>query len=647
MDYKLTASEVLKHVGGKDNISQLEHCSTRLRFSLHDYSKVNVEHLQRVPGVIAVKMIGQCQVVIGNDVVEVYDEIIELLGGMGHLSAAGASTSTSSPTSSKKNIGSVLLDFITSIFSPLIPAIAGGGILKSVLLLLGLMKWMDPSGQTYQLLFQIGDAPLYYIPLLVAVTTAKKLKVNQLVALSAVGALMLPKVTAMITEGAMLFGFSIKNISYAYQVFPAILTILLYAQLEKLFTRISPKAIRIFFVPMMSLVITVPISLLLLGPLGYTLGEGFSSVIVMLFSKVGWVATALLAAVLPFMVSVGMHKALLPYAITSVTNTGKELLYLPASLAHNIAESGACFAVAIRTKDKELRSTAISAGISALFGITEPALYGVTLQNKKVLGSVMIGSLIGGAFIGIVGVEVYVLVGPGLASMSMFVSESLPQNIINAFIGLIISFVAPFMILLIFGKDRKGSVQQQENHQLAQNTEQQKVQPGKHDGATQEIAQEIKSPIIGQQILITDVNDEVFSSKAMGEGVAIIPSKGELYAPVDGQIAVVYNRSHAIAMKMENGCELLFHVGIDTVRLQGKYFEPVVKAGDMVKAGDLLLKFEIDQIIEAGYDPVTIMVVSSKDDYDAQVESLHLSKREVGNTDTVMTITTKGGEKHD
>jgi PTS system beta-glucosides-specific IIC component len=498
---------------------------------------------------------------------------------------------------------------------------------------------MDPSGQTYQLLFQIGDAPLYYIPLLVAVTTAKKLKVNQLVALSAVGALMLPKVTAMITEGAMLFGFPIKNISYAYQVFPAILTILLYAQLEKLFTRISPKAIRIFFVPMMSLVISVPISLLLLGPLGYTLGEGFSSVIVMLFSKVGWVATALLAAVLPFMVSVGMHKALLPYAITSITSTGKELLYLPASLAHNIAESGACFAVAIRTKDKELRSTAISAGISALFGITEPALYGVTLQNKKVLGSVMIGSLIGGAFIGIVGVEVYVLVGPGLASMSMFVSESLPQNIINAFIGLIISFVAPFIIVLIFGKNRKGNSQQQEAEKNEQNKQNQNQK-------AQEV-QEIKSPIIGQQILLADVNDEVFSSKAMGEGVAIIPSKGELYAPVDGVIAVVYNRSHAIAMKMENGCELLFHVGIDTVRLQGKYFEPVVKAGDIVKAGDLLLKFDIDKIIEAGYDPVTIMVVSSKDDYDAQVELLHLSKREVSNTDTVMTITTKGGEKNE
>jgi PTS system beta-glucosides-specific IIC component len=598
---------------------------------------VDVDHLQRVPGVIAVKMTGQCQVVIGNDVVEVYDQIIELLGDMGHRSGASTSTSTSSSTSSKKNIGSVLLDFITSIFSPLIPAIAGGGILKSVLLLLGLMKWMDPSGQTYQLLFQIGDAPLYYIPLLVAVTTAKKLKVNQLVAVSAVGALMLPKVTEMITEGAMLFGFPIKNISYAYQVFPAILTILLYAQLEKLFTRISPKAIRIFFVPMMSLVITVPISLLLLGPLGYTLGEGFSSVIVMLFTKVGWVATALLAAVLPFMVSVGMHKALLPYAITSVTTTGKELLYLPASLAHNIAESGACFAVAIRTKDKELRSTAISAGISALFGITEPALYGVTLQNKKVLGSVMIGSLIGGAFIGIVGLEVYVLVGPGLASMSMFVSESLPQNIINAFIGLIISFVAPFIILLIFGKDRKGENQ---NQQMAKNTVQQKAQKA------QEV-QEIKSPIIGQEILLADVNDEVFSSKAMGEGVAIIPSKGELYAPVDGVIVVVYNRSHAIAMKMENGCELLFHVGIDTVRLQGKYFEPVVKAGDTVKAGDLLLKFEIDKIIEAGYDPVTIMVVSSKDDYDAQVEPLHLSNREVDNTDTVMTITTKGGDKNE
>lgn len=388
MDYKQTAAEVLKYVGGKENIAHFEHCSTRLRFSLVDNTKADVKRLERVPGVIAVKMTGQCQVVIGNEVIEVYDAVNQLLGNLpgSNAGAEGAQASAAS-AKEKKKIGAIILDFIVGVFQPLIPAIAGAGMLKSLLLLLGLMNVMDSNGHTYKIMMQIGDAALYFLPLLVAVTTANKLKVNSLVALAAVGALLLPNMTAMLGEGAQLFGLQLKSIAYAYQVFPAILTVLLYAQLEKWFTRISPKVIRVFFVPMMSLMITVPISLLILGPLGYTLGEGFTSVILTLFDKVGWIAVALLAAVLPLMVSVGMHKALIPYALSAMGSAGKEVLYMPASLAHNISESGACFAVAVRTKDRALRATAISAGISALFGITEPALYGVTLQNKKCLAA--------------------------------------------------------------------------------------------------------------------------------------------------------------------------------------------------------------------------------------------------------------------
>ncbi|GJM70591.1 hypothetical protein HMSSN036_28070 [Paenibacillus macerans] len=414
-----------------------------------------------------------------------------------------------------------------------------------------------------------------------------------------------------------MFGLQIKSIAYAYQVFPAILTVLLYAQMEKWFTRITPKVIRIFFVPMMSLLITVPVSLLVLGPLGYTLGEGFSAIILTLFDKVGWIAVALLAAVLPLMVSVGMHKALIPYALSAMGSTGKELLYMPASLAHNIAESGACFAVAVRTKDKALRATAISAGISALFGITEPALYGVTLQNKKVLGSVMFSSLIGGAFTGIVGLQAYVLVGPGLASLSMFISEELPRNIINAVIALVISFVVAFVSAFILGKDHKAKAEDRQSvNQLT-------------------TAKEFKSPVIGDMIPLSEVKDEVFSSKAMGEGIAVIPAKGELYAPVDGKIEVIYSRNHAMAMRTANGIELLFHVGIDTVRLRGKYFEPQVQAGDEVKAGDLLLKFDLEKIIEEGYDPVTIAIVTNKDKYAVEVADL----KQVNRQDTLMVVT--------
>lgn len=610
MDYKHVAFEVLKYVGGKENISHFERCSTRLRFSLVDNDKANIEKLQSIPGVIAVKMTAQCQVVIGNEVVEVYDEVMKLIG-----SPTGNAGSANKPKE-KQKIGNVLLDFLVGIFQPLVPAIAGGGVLKSLLLLLAAMGLLDSNGQSYKILSFIGDAPLYFLPILVAVTTANKLKVNSLIALAAVGTLLLPNMTTMLGEGAQLFGFQVKNIAYAYQVFPAILTVLLYAQVEKLFTKFSPKPIRIFFVPMMSLLITVPISLLILGPLGFTIGQGFAAVILAIFDKVGWVAVALLAAVLPFMVATGMHKAMLPYAITTFTQTGKEILYLPASLAHNIAESGACFGVAVRTKDKALRSTAISAGISALFGITEPALYGVTLQNKKVLGSVMIGSLIGGTFIGLVGLEAFVIVGPGVASLTMFISEELPKNIINAIIGLVISFAVAFVSALILGKDKKVKEEQQEFKKSLK------------------VEKEFKSPVIGQMIQLLDVNDDVFSSKVMGEGIAVIPSKGELYAPVDGKIEMLFETNHALGMITENGAQVLFHVGIDTVRLGGKYFEPQVKVGDDVKAGDLLLKFDLEKIVGEGFDPVTIAVVTNKDKYSVKVANLE----QVDRKDTLMFI---------
>ncbi|WP_026342364.1 beta-glucoside-specific PTS transporter subunit IIABC [Paenibacillus fonticola] len=619
MDYKQTAAEILKHVGGKENIAHFEHCSTRLRFSLIDNTKADVKRLEGIPGVIAVKMIGQCQVVIGNEVVEVYDAVNHLLGSP-NPNSESAEASVIKPKE-KKKLGSVILDFIVGVFQPLIPAIAGAGMLKSLLLLLGLMNVLDPGSHTYKILFQIGDAALYFLPLLVAVTTANKLKVSTLVALAAVGALLLPNMGAMLGEGVQFFGFQVKNIAYAYQVFPAILTVLLYAQMEKWFTRISPRVIRIFFVPMMSLMITVPVSLLILGPLGYTLGEGFSSIILTLFDKVGWIAVALLAAVLPLMVSVGMHKALIPYSLSAMGSTGKELLYLPASLAHNIAESGACFAVAVRTRDRALRATAISAGISALFGITEPALYGVTLQNKKVLGSVMVGSFIGGAFIGIIGLQAYVLVGPGIASLSMFISEDLPRNIINAIIALVISFAVAFVSAFMLGKDNKANKAKEEEQQLVNQLT---------------TVKEFKSPVIGDMIPLSEVKDEVFSTKAMGEGIAVIPAKGELYAPVDGKIELIYSKNHAIAMSTQNGIQLLFHVGIDTVRLRGKYFEPQVKAGDEVKAGDLLLKFDLEKIIEEGYDPVTIAIVTNKDNkYAVEVADL----KQVNRQDTLMLVT--------
>lgn len=587
MNVKETATAIVELIGGKKNIAHLEHCSTRLRFTLKDNSLVQKDALEKVDGVIGVRQNVQCQVIIGNDVVEVYDEVMNVLGH--ELTADGGSE-----TKQRQSWGAVLLDFIISIFQPLIPAVAGGGVLKSLLLLASVTGLMDNTSQTYQILNLIGGAPLYFLPILVAITTANKLKVNQLVAVSAVGALILPELTTLLTDGAAFMGFGLQNIAYASQVFPAILTVLFYAQIEKLFTRISPKPIRIFFVPMMSLVITVPVALLILGPLGFEVGTIFSAAIIWLYAHLGWVATGILAAVLPLMVVTGMHKAMIPYAVSSMSEMGAELLYLPASLAHNIAEAGACFAVSVRTKDQKLRSTAVSAGISALFGITEPALYGVTILHKRVLYGVMASSLVGGAVAGLFAIKAFALVGPGLASITMFVDEANPMNLVWALVTLGVSFAVSFVLVLFLFKD--------------------KVVENKTTVADPK-AEVLSKPVDGQVVALSEVNDEVFSSGMIGEGFGIIPTSGELIAPEDGEITMLFETNHAIGLKTRNGAELLFHIGLDTVQLEGKHFTPYVKAGDQVKQGQPLIQFDLEAIKAAGFDPIVICVVTNQENF--------------------------------
>lgn len=587
MNVKETATAIVELIGGKENIAHLEHCSTRLRFTLKDNSLVQKDALEKVDGVIGVRQNVQCQVIIGNDVVEVYDEVMNVLGH--ELTADGGSEGKQ-----KQSWGAVLLDFIISIFQPLIPAVAGGGVLKSLLLLASVTGLMDNTSQTYQILNLIGGAPLYFLPILVAITTANKLKVNQLVAVSAVGALILPELTTLLTDGAAFMGFGLQNIAYASQVFPAILTVLFYAQIEKLFTRISPKPIRIFFVPMMSLVITVPVALLILGPLGFEVGTIFSAAIIWLYAHLGWVATGILSAVLPLMVVTGMHKAMIPYAVSSMSEMGAELLYLPASLAHNIAEAGACFAVSVRTKDQKLRSTAVSAGISALFGITEPALYGVTILHKRVLYGVMASSLVGGAVAGLFAIKAFALVGPGLASITMFVDEANPMNLVWALVTLGVSFAVSFVLVLFLFKDKTV-----ENKTTVADLK----------------AEVLSKPVEGQVVALSEVNDEVFSSGMIGEGFGIIPTSGELIAPEDGEITMLFETNHAIGLKTRNGAELLFHIGLDTVQLEGKHFTPYVKAGDQVKQGQPLIQFDLDAIKAAGFDPIVICVVTNQENF--------------------------------
>jgi PTS system beta-glucosides-specific IIC component len=592
------AKAILEHVGGAGNVSKLAHCSTRLRFALADDSKADEAALKAIPGVIGVVKGPQTQVIVGSKVAEVFDAVEKLRNGQ---AGADSVPETRQPMSWKRT-GSTVMDFIVSVFTPIIPAIAGAGIFKSLLVLASAVGWISPTSDNFKLLSAIPDAVFGFLPLLVAYTAAKKLDVNRPLALGIVGVLVFPAFTALVSRegGIALFGLAVPTVPYNAQVFPSILAVLLLSVVERAFTKITPGPIRIFFVPLMCIIIVVPATIFLLGPLGYQLGVLLTAAMIGLYSTLGWVAVMLLAGVLPLIISVGMHKAFIPPTIATMASAGKESFYLVASLAHNISEAGATFGVALRTKSTTLRATALSAGVSALFGITEPALYGVTLQNRRTLISVIIGSMSAGAYMGLAQVAGFAVVGPGLASISLFVDAANPWNFVNALIGLGIALVVSFVLSAVLWQDSDSATLRVlgDSHALKEPA----------DGSAH-----LASPMTGVIVPLVDVDDSVFSAGIIGEGVAIRPTDGTVRSPIAGVVTVLMDSKHAIGIRGDDGVEVLIHVGIDTVQLEGAPFTAHIAVRDRVEVGQLLLDVDLDAITAAGFDTTTpVLVVNSK-----------------------------------
>ncbi|MET0954871.1 MAG: beta-glucoside-specific PTS transporter subunit IIABC [Cryobacterium sp.] len=595
-----SAKAILEHVGGAGNISNLHHCSTRLRFSLADDSKADEAALKAVPGVIGVvKGASQTQVIVGSGVAEMYAAVEKLRGGN------QAEAPAEKRPFSWKRLGGTIMDFVVAVFTPIIPAIAGAGIFKSLLVLASAMGWMDPASDNFKLLSAIPDAVFGFLPLLVAYTSAKKLNVNRPLALGLVGVLVFPAFTALATQegGVALFGLPVPVVAYNAQVFPAILAVLLLAVVERFFTKITWGPIRTFFVPLMCLIIVAPATIFLLGPLGYWLGTLLTGAMTGLYSSLGWVAIMLLAGVLPLIISVGMHKAFIPPTIATMASDGKDSFYLVASLAHNLSEAGSSLGVALRTKSPALRATAISGGVSALFGITEPALYGVTLQNRRALIAVISGSMSAGAYLGLTHVSAFAVVSPGLASISMFIDAANPWNLLNAVIGLAIAVAVSFTVsMLIWRDDASGSVRALGDVKSA---------------AVQ--SANLVSPLSGEVVALTEVNDAVFSSGILGQGVAIRPTDGLVLAPISGVVTALLDSKHAIGIRGDDGVEVLVHIGIDTVQLAGAPFTTHVAINDRVEAGQLLIEADLAAITAAGFDTITPVLVVNSADYTVEI----------------------------
>lgn len=596
MNYRNLAVEIIKNVGGKENILSLTNCATRLRFNLKDDSKANSDILKKTKGVMGVvNKGGQYQVIIGSDVANVCKEINDL---------ANLQDNTAAVEEDNKNAVVKVLDTIAGIFTPIIPAITGAGMLKAVMALLVSFKVISTSSQTYSILNFMADAAFYFLPFLLANSAAKKFKCNTYMAMTLAAVLLHPNFSAMVDvakttgEGIKFLGIPVTIATYSSSVIPIILGVWLMSFVEPIADKVSPKAIKFFTKPLITLVVAGLGTLIVLGPIGNVCGNGISAGIEFLNKYANWLVPFIVGTFSPLLVMTGMHYGLIPIGINNLATAGFDTVVGPGMLGSNIAQGAAALAVACKTKNSELKQLATSAGITGVCGITEPAMYGVTLKLKRPLIGVMIGGGVSGLFLGIFGVGRYTSGSPGLLALPGYIGTDGFRNIIFACIGAAIAFVVSFVVTYFVGFEDV----------VEENSEEKVVESTTKDTA-------VHSPLSGRCVQLSEVSDPMFAEGMMGNGIAIIPQEGRVVSPVDGVISAIFDTKHAIGIKSNDGAEILIHVGIDTVNLKGKHFNAKVKAGDSIKKGDLLLEFDINAIKKAGYDVITPVIITNTEDY--------------------------------
>ncbi|MFC7391631.1 beta-glucoside-specific PTS transporter subunit IIABC [Scopulibacillus cellulosilyticus] len=626
MNFKNLAATILEKVGGQENVSSVTHCATRLRFNLKDDQKADTDSIKNTKGVVGVvNKGGQYQVIIGTDVSDVYNQLVEL----GNLS--DASSNNSNEDDEKSAIAKVL-DTIAGMFTPIVPVLAGAGMLKALVTLLITFKLITPQSQNFQILNFMGDAGFYFLPILLASTAAKKFKVNQYLAMVIGGILLHPTFISMVTtakqtgKGIDFMGLPVGLATYSTTVIPIILAIWFMSYVEPFANRIIPKTIRIFGVPLLTILIVAPVTLIVIGPLGNYLGIGLGVIFTFLDSHVSWLVPTLVGAFTPLLVMTGMHYGLIPIGINMLATKGYDTVAGPGMMVSNIAQGGAALAVAFRTKNASIKTLASSTGITAILGITEPALYGINLRYKRPLIASIIGGGAAGLFIGIMGVRRFAQVSPSIESLPAYIGPHGFFVLINAVIGCVLAFVISFVVSFILGI-KEEPVEKAEKDKT-DNTETikepvEKAEKDKTDNTEtiKEVVENnvendvIYSPLKGKSVELKEVSDAVFAEGILGRGIAIIPEEGKIYAPVDGTVTALFNTNHAIGITGENGSEILIHVGIDTVKLGGRYYAPKVTKDQIVKKGDLLLEFDIEGIKAEGYDIITPFIVTNSEDY--------------------------------
>ncbi|PAK98697.1 PTS beta-glucoside transporter subunit EIIBCA [Lactobacillus kefiranofaciens] len=622
-NYDQLAKTIIQDVGGKDNVNSVIHCATRLRFKLKDEKKADDDALKDTDGVVTVvKAGGQYQVVIGNEVADVYDAVLK----EGGFSGGGQVPDDYGEDDNSSFVDKAVV-LISGIFTDILAPLSAGGIIKGLVVSVAAMGWLSKTSGAYQILYAIGDSIFYFLPIFLGVTSARRFHMNQFIGLAIGAVLTYPTMVALASSKTVLgtlfsgtpfaseihttfFGIPVVTMNYTSTVLPVIFTVWFASIIEHWAKKWIPTVVQMFLVPVVTMIIALPVAFIVIGPVMTWVGDAIGAVMQSVYNFSPIVAGLIVGALWQVLVIFGVHWGIVAVATADMSALGYDPI-LALTLMVCYAQVGVVLAIIKQTKDKKLKDTAIGAFFSGIFGVTEPAIYGVTLPRKTPFILSCIGGAISGAIIGGFHAVIYILPSMGFFAIPAFVNPKggSMTPIIGVIIAGVVAFIVGFALQMLFGKK---SVDAEYNEKQSKKAEERAALNVTPQVATTSLV----SPEDGVAMPLSEVKDDVFSSGAMGKGIAIEPSTGILHAPADGKIIMTFKTGHAIGMKTNDGAEVLMHIGMDTVNLQGKGFKTLVKKDQAVKAGDELVKFNIDAIKKAGYSVTTPIVITNSKDYE-------------------------------
>lgn len=577
--YEELVNFIIKNIGGKENVISLTHCVTRLRFQLKDESKANDEVLKANDGIITVMhTAGQYQIVIGNHVGDVYETILPKLGLSGEVVE----------TKNKTSIKDKFVDLVSSIFMPAIGILCACGMIKGLNTILSFAGIYSSTSGLYTLIDAIGDSIFYFFPVIIGYTSAKKFKLTPFVGMVIGLALCYPTI-----NGADLSIVSIQmNVSYTSTVLPVILTVAVAAPMERLLNKYIPDVVKSFLTPMIVILLSTILGYMIIGPVANTVAGWLSDGVLSLYSISPVLAGIVFGGLWQVFVVFGVHITFIVLAIMNLAAGHPDpILSLQAFVA--FSQTAVVLAIFLKTKQKKLKSICFPAIISGVFGVTEPAIYGITLQRLPMFVISCIGGSLSGAYAAFAGLKYQQMAGMGIFEMpAMFPQNGTGAAMFQCVIASAFAIIPTFIAAYVFYRD---------DH--------------KEDNVTESLSEEVNQPIEGKIIPLNQVEDDAFSQEVLGKGIAIIPSEGKVYAPFDGTVITLFPTKHAIGIVSDNGCEVLIHIGMNTVQLNGKYFTSHVQQGDKVKKGQLLVEFDIDHILQEGYNLETPVIITNTKDY--------------------------------